>query len=90
MKVFLLAHRDVVKQPEGGAATARRGGDVVRVAANGAALPLTGTVWAGRHHQALLVPHVDRTFHSVPVKTAAHLESQLLCGNRFTVTVTII
>lgn len=59
-------HRDVVKQPEGGAAAAAGGADVVRVAADRASQPLAAAVGPHRHHLSLLVPQVDRSLHAVP------------------------
>lgn len=59
-------HGDVVEQREGGGAGAAAGGDVVRVASYGAALPLAAAVLSHRHHQALAVLQVHRPLDAVP------------------------
>lgn len=64
----------MVKQLEGGGATARGGGDAVQLLSHGAALPLAAAVRPCYHHLAVPVLQVQRPFDTVPERGGAQAE----------------
>lgn len=62
----MVTHSYMFEQPEGGAAGAAGGDDVVWVSPHRAALPLTAAILSHSHHLALSVLYIHRALHSVP------------------------
>lgn len=75
--MFSVTYGDVVKQFEGGGATAGGGGNAVRVFSHSATLPITAAVLSRYHHQALFVLQIHRPPHTIPVNNMAVVRGSL-------------